>query len=192
MPNLDDIRNIIGGPDDSSRLPTWKCDAFIGQAEFFNGNLIHKVNAVGMGPTPDSIQIVTYDTWNEETRLSRMLVVEFAQVPPILQGLLDAETRIVDLDATPVEAWPELPLVLAEAEGLKDTVKVLVDHYKGRLEIKLTKNSGGNRSKQWMKWGPNANRQLMKLILQAYDSIEAAVASADPDNGPEEGDGIPF
>jgi len=110
-------------------------------------------------------------------------------VPPILQGLLDAETRIVDLDATAVEAWPEFPLVLAEAEGVKGTVKVLVDTYKDRLEIRVTKDK---RSKQWMKWQPNANRQMMKLMLEAYDAIEAAVGSADTDNGPEEGDGIPF
>ena len=187
--SIDDIREILDGPGDSGRIPAWKVETFIGQAEFFNGNLVRKVSAVGMGPNPDSAQLVTYDTWNDETRLSRMLVIDFPQVPPILQGLLDAETRLVDMESTAVEAWPELPLVLAEVEGVKGTVKVLVDQYKGRLEIKLAKD---NRSKQWMKWQPNANRQMMKLMLQAFDAIEAAIGSDDTGIAPEEGDGLPF
>jgi len=189
MANMEEIRNILGGPDDSGRIPAWKVDTFIGQAEFFNGNLVHKVDAVGMGPTPDSIQLVTYDTWNDETRLSRMLVVGFAQVETILQGLLEAEKRIVDMEATAVEAWPELPLVLAEAEGVKGNVKVLVDQYKDRLEVKLAKDG---RGKQWMKWQPTANRQMMKLMLEAYDAIEAAVGSESHGNAPDEGDEFAF
>ena len=126
-----------------------------------------------MGPTPDSVQLATHDTWNEETRISRMLVMAFNQVPAILQGLLDAEASIVNMEATDQESWPELPIVLAEAEGEKSTVKVLVDVYKGRLEVKLTKSNGGNRSRQWIKWNPNSNRDMMRVILHAYDAIEA-------------------
>jgi|GEM_PF-6711961 len=191
MSTVDNIREILGSPDESrSQIPNWKIVKSVGAVERFRGNQVLKVDIVGMGASPDQIQITTQDTWEGETRISRCLVMGHDQAPAVLQGLLDAEIRIADLEATDRDSWPEMPLVLAEAEAAKNTLKVMVDLYRDNLEMKITKNSGGGRTGQWAKWDANSCRPMMRLILQAYDAISETVNTVEPDQDPSQGEDL--
>ena len=186
---LSRIRKVLGTHDvPATQIPIWQVIVAVGKFERYRGLQVTTIDIVGMGSAPDKIQIVTHDTYQGETRISRFLVAGHDQMPTLLCGLMDAETRIANLEATDRASWPPMPLVVAVAEGEMGAIKAVVGFYKEKLEIILTKGSAGGGNGQWVKWGLQDNRAAMQILLQAYDRITTSA----PESVPEGESGIPF
>lgn len=191
-PALRELFNATPAPAASTAMPDWPHYAEIGVITLFKGT--HEIQFAAVGQ--DSLEIVLVDTQDYRegkwTR-SRWLTILPEEVGGVLQAILQADVQLADLNASAPATWPQLPIFAGEGTSASGVVRVLVDQYHERLEVKLSRSdvAGKNlRSGQWAKIYPNDIKKVGSLILQAYDRIVASTSEAG--NNREDGNDLPF
>jgi hypothetical protein len=107
------------------------------------------------------------------------MLLEPQQVPGLVGGIADAESLLTTLSSTPREERSALPSTTGEASSSSgDTTLVQVDEWNGYLDVKLTTFKGGSsaRTGQWVKFGAWDVRDVIGLLIKAFDEISCMTA----------------
>jgi hypothetical protein len=162
-------------------LPTFDEVDEIGAIPRFKGRQEIRVSVVLRGGQW-RVLIQTFDREEEEWKLSRWILLEYPQVPAVLDGLINAEILLATLSSTPRQDWTSLPHTTGEAPcSSGDTTMVQVDEWNDRLDVKMTTFVGcsSSRTGQWAKFGGLDIRDMMRLLIQAFDTITESSTSRD-------------
>lgn len=191
-PTLRELFNAAPAPAASSAMPDWAHYEKIGGISLFKGT--HELQVVAVGnDSPDAILVDTQDCREGQWSRSRWLTILPEEVGGVLQALLQAEVQLADLSASAPAAWPQLPILAGEGTSTSGCVRVLVDRYHERLEVKLSRADAAGKSLrngQWAKIYPNDIKKAGSLILQAYDRVVASKSEAESDR--EDASDLPF
>jgi len=191
-PTLRELFNAAPAPVASSVMPDWLHYEEIGAITSFKGTLEIQFSSVGNN-SPEMILIDTQDYRQGKWSRSRWLTILPEEVGGVLQALAQADIQLADLNASAPAAWPQLPLLAGEGISASGSVRVLMDQYHDRLEVKLSRADAAGKSLrngQWAKIYPNDIKKAGSLILQAYDRIVASTSEAG--NNREDGNDLPF
>jgi len=177
-----------GGGGNAS-LPNFGFRHELGVESRFNNTQEIRFAVVGAS-APEVILVETYDLDNRAWVLKRFILIAPNQVVGILEGLHEADRRLAELDLAPRDQWPAFPLPTGEGSNETSAIKVVLDMYNDRLNVKVTVHSAtGNRSSQWLKIGTGGDcYTVMAYLIQGYDFIaQNSRHQSTPDD-----DGIPF
>jgi len=174
---LAEIRDLLEAPHPvrAVKQEDFALHETVGIQPRFQGKQEIRVIAVGHNVI-DHVLLETHDLKGSTWNLTRWLPVEMEQVPALLKALLHAEVLDADIKVTQPAAWPEFPIPLADIPYQDGGVmKVVLDHYQGYLDIKISKifaDGVARRSNLWAKFSPQFDvRPLGGLLIAAFDQI---------------------
>ncbi len=191
------LREFFSGTS-SKTIPDISTCAYregIGLISLFKG--MHEIRVELIGK--DALEQVLIDTWdcrNGEWSRTRALPIRHCEVGDILRALNHAGIQLADLGSASREERPKFPLLAGEATSDYGTIRVLVDEYNDRLEVKLSRSDlagTGLRNGQWAKVRPEDLRCFGSLMIQAYDRLTTTVTEIEEcASATEDGSDLPF
>lgn len=176
------------GGSGSASLPKFSYRHEFGVEPRFNNTQENKFAVVGAN-APEFILVETHDLKDQVWVLKRFILIAPNQVVGILEGLHEADRRLAELDLAPRDQWPAFPLPMSEGSNETSAIKVVLDMYNDRLNVKVTAHGAtGNRNGQWLKIDPVDCILVMRYLIQGFDFI---APNSRPQPTPDD-DGIPF
>jgi hypothetical protein len=133
------------------------------------------------------VLIATYDNKDGAWVLVRWMMLEYPQIPDLLEGIDKAGILLQDISSIPAEERPPLPHTTIQSPGSNDTtLLVQVDEYKGYFDAILTNivTSTSARTGKWCKFGSYDIKMMIPLLVQAFDIItdsSPAIDSSEPE-----------
>jgi hypothetical protein len=190
---LAQLRGILSGSMSSPDplISAWRLRKTVGTHPRFKGSQEIRISVAGE-ETFTHVLIETFDKKDRGFALTRYLDLAHAQIPAFLEFLLKAEEVEATLFSTNRMSWPLLPLYIGEALAASNTVKISIDEFRERLQIKVSKevlSSSPRRSGEWSTFGGQDVRPIALLIIQAFDSLGSGIATTVPQ---EDDEAIPF
>jgi len=180
---LADIRDLLGSsrPIGQVQQEVYPLRKLIGAQARFKGKQELRVSAVGHD-IQDQILLETADLTDSTWKLSRWVRIEICQVPGLLRALLQGEVLEANISVADPSAWPEFPIPLADIPYSNGgALKVILSHYKGFLDIRLSMASADGstrRNNLWAKLSPVYDaRPIMVLLIEAHDEILRSAAA---------------
>jgi hypothetical protein len=150
-PALRELFNAAPAPAAPAVMPDYKHHAEIGAISLFKGTHELQFSAVGH----DSLEMVLLDAQDYregQWSRSRWLTILPGEVGGVLQALLKAEVQLADLNSSAPASWPQLPALAGEGTSASGSVRVLVDRYHDRLEVKLSRADASGKSLRNGQW----------------------------------------
>lgn len=179
-----------GSGGGGTSLPSFGFRHELGVFPRFRGSQELRFAAVG-ATGPDFIIVETWDLVNGVWVLKRFILIAPDQVVGALEGLHEADRRSADLDLLPRDQWPAFPLPTGEGASETSIVKVMLDMYNERLNVKVTRTvtgAGSLRNWQWLSIGPVDAPEIMRFLIQGFDFI----AQYAPPKGSPYDEELPF
>jgi hypothetical protein len=169
------LREILGQAQShlGSSLRSWAIRHEVGVHLRFKGTQEIRVSAVGE-QEPDHVLVDTFDQKDGAFTPTRTLIMARVQIPPVLEFLLKAEEVGANLSTASRDSWPTLPIFTGEATADGTSVKVTVDEFRDRLQIKISKcllSSASKHSGEWATFGAQDIRPIALLLVQAFDAM---------------------
>lgn len=172
----------------NASLPNFGFRHELGVESRFNNTQEIRFAVVGAN-APEYILAETHDLKDQVWILKRFIVIAPNQVVGILEGLHESDRRLAELDLSPRDQWPAFPLPMNEGNNETNAIKVVMDMYNDRLNVKVTAHGAtGNRNGQWLKIDPGDCILVMRYLIQGFDFI---ALNSQPQPSSDD-DGIPF
>ncbi len=131
--------------------------------------------------------IETYDNKDGAWVLVRWILLEYPQIPDLLEGIEKAGVLLQTIATTPADERPSLPHTTIQSPGSNGTtLLVQVDEFKGYFDAILTNivTSTSARTGNWCKFGSFDIQMMIPLLVQAFDTItdsSPAMDSSEPE-----------
>jgi len=142
----------------------------------------------------DTILIITTDLKDGNWKTSKHLTLRPRQLHAVFAAMEECVNIVAKLKTIPIEQWPTSPELVGEGYDDTTIIKVYLELFNGRLEIKFTRtliNGGYLPQWEWAKCGVMDVCDMIRIMLAAYDRISPSVKDAgsydDPYNTP-----VPF
>lgn len=140
----------------------------------FKGMQEVRIAAVG-DAGPEHALIEVWDTKDSVMAWKTGILVPGEQLQHVLGALLKAEEVEADLVLTPKEHRPVFPIVVDEVPGSMGLIKVILDEYNDRIQVKLSHSIHGRRSGGgWLSVGVEDIQPIGSMLLKVLKSIPAA------------------
>ena len=126
----------------------------------------------------DTILLITTDLKDGNWKISKHLTVRPKQLHSVFAALEECVNIAARQKDIPVEQWPPLPELVGEGRDETTSVKVYMELFNGRLEIKLTRtliNGGYLPHWEWTKCGVMDVCDMIRIMLAAYDRISPSI-----------------
>ena len=186
MLNNDPIAKFRDNPASSYKwampsLPLFEVETPLGKVERFKGKVQVRVSVVRLNGQV-YLLLATYGATDSGLELKSWILLEFTQIPDLLEGIDQARQFIQNLRNLPHEDWPSLTESIAKCPGSGGTTLfVHVEEYREYLDImtstKVDRTS--SRTGQFCKFSAFEVANLIPLIVQAYDAIAEPATPSD-------------
>jgi hypothetical protein len=133
------------------------------------------------------VLIATYDNKDGAWVLVRWMLLEYPQIPDLLEGIDKAGILLQAIASTPADERPSLPHTTIQSPSSNGTtLLVQVDEFKGYFDAILTNivTSTSARTGNWCKFGSFDIQTVIPMFVQAFDTItdsSPAIDSSEPE-----------
>lgn len=137
------------------------------------------------------VLIATYDNKDGAWVLVRWMLLEYPQIPDLLEGIDKAGILLQAISSTPAEERPSLPHTTIQSPGSNGaTLLVQVDEYKGYFDAILTNivTSTSARTGNWCKFGSFDIQTMIPMLVKAFDTISKSAPTMDSSETEEDMD----
>lgn len=170
------LENRFGSGAQSGPAPQKKWDLRNKKGKHlrFQGRQEIRVDAVGNDHAEHAL-IEVWDTKDGALGLKSSLIISGEQLQQFLAALLKAEAVEADLALTPQEHRPAFPIVIDEVPGSMGAIKLVLDDYKTRIQVKVSHTIPGRRAGGgWLSIGVEDIQPIGALVFLVLKSIRSA------------------